>query len=326
MVKGVSPDDMKTIMEALASQQVAYTAIAREIVDARLADMEDRILRRFAEDESTRREAFQEPDFQYLLTRAQHAQARSGDPEIAETLVEMIAQRSKETTRSRLALSLNQAVERASTLTTNEFAELSLIFIFRYTVRNGLKNLPEFHGYLNSIFDPFIDDVSLEDSSYAYLEAQGCATRSIAGTGLDEILKANYPGFLSNGFERDQVSDVLSDDQISNRAILLPCLNDPTKLQANGINKEVFSEIALKNGLSDEQVEKVWGVHQRSLMGVDDMVRQFGPHVPKIAEAFRVWSEAGIGHITLTSVGIAIGYTNSVRLTDFKADLHIWIK
>src|SRR4051794_27193861 len=100
--QGLSPGDLRQIIEALGAQLPTYAALAREIVDARLRDIEEKIIQRFAADRLTRTEAFKDPDFQYLLTRAQHAYARSGDPKIADTLVDLIAQRSKHTDRNRL--------------------------------------------------------------------------------------------------------------------------------------------------------------------------------------------------------------------------------
>src|SRR5229473_350490 len=124
---GLSPAQMKEIMEAIASQLPGYAAVAREIVDERLRDFEQRVIGRFADTSSTRSEAFKDPDFQHVVIRAQNAYARSGDEQVRETLVDLIARRSMETDRTRLLLSLDEAVEKAALLTKNEFAELSFV-------------------------------------------------------------------------------------------------------------------------------------------------------------------------------------------------------
>src|SRR5829696_9300207 len=83
---GVGVEEMKQIIEAIASQQVAYTAIARDVADARCADLETRIIERFTQPGAARVEAFRDPDFQYLIGRSQHAYARSGDENVRDTL------------------------------------------------------------------------------------------------------------------------------------------------------------------------------------------------------------------------------------------------
>ena len=139
---GITPDDMRKILSALSEQLPTYAAVAREIVDARMADFEQRILSRFAESDSVNPEAFKDPDFQYLLTRAQHAYARRGDQEIGDLLVSMIAERSKLEKPDRLSMSLNSAIEVAATLTENEFAELTICFLLKHTINSPLKKAP----------------------------------------------------------------------------------------------------------------------------------------------------------------------------------------
>ena len=71
--QGLTATDMKQIIEAIASQHTAYAAVARELVDARLTNFEQRILERFANPNTARSEAFKDPDFQYTFSRAQIA-------------------------------------------------------------------------------------------------------------------------------------------------------------------------------------------------------------------------------------------------------------
>ena len=119
------------IHAAFESALPMYRAVAEQIAEKRMRDLEDRIVERLSTQQSMRREALEDPDFQYLLTTAHHAYARSGSEQVADTLVDLISRRSEETDRTRLALSLNTAVETCSRLTKNEFAELSVCFLIR---------------------------------------------------------------------------------------------------------------------------------------------------------------------------------------------------
>jgi hypothetical protein len=255
IVQGVDSDEMRRIIEdVVAAQLPIYARMAAEIATARLEEFKAGVLDRFAKDDKARNEAFKDPDFVYLLSRAQHAYARSGDPSIRDTLIDLIAERSKQEDRNRLALSLNEAVEKASVLTKNEFAELSLCYTLRYTRNIGVGSMQQFVTYLNKEVMPFLLDISEEHSSYAYLVAQSCVTISMGSIELMNIFKLHYAGLLGKG------------------------------------------------------------------------LAELKPNVPKIDELFRLWKGTPLQNLELTSVGMAIGHANAVRVTGFDADLSIWIK
>src|SRR5207247_819217 len=141
-------------------------------------------------------------DFQYLLNDAQEAFARSGDEAVRDTLIDIITRRSLETTRNRLAITLNDAATKAANLTVNEFAALSLAYVLRYTVHQNLNSFDEFCQYLKTSIIPFVKDVSREHSSFQHLEAQSCGSVGLLEADLLGILKANYGGALGRGFDR----------------------------------------------------------------------------------------------------------------------------
>ena len=126
--QGLTPGQMKEILDIFAGQTTAYAAVARETVDSRLKEFENRVLERFTSAAAENGQTPAEPDFQYALTRAQHAYARSGDRELLETLVDIIDQRSKQMQRNRLTLTLNVSLETVAELTNNEFADSPLLF------------------------------------------------------------------------------------------------------------------------------------------------------------------------------------------------------
>lgn len=126
--QGISPDKMSEILVSMATQLSLYRDEAMQVVNARMDSFRDEILKRFAEEGQANSAAFRDPDFQYLIGEAQNAYARSGDEAVRDTLVDIIARRSLETGRTRLALTLNDAATKAPFLTAEEFAALSLVY------------------------------------------------------------------------------------------------------------------------------------------------------------------------------------------------------
>jgi hypothetical protein len=100
--QGVSPEQMASIMGAMAKQLSAFHNEALQLTNARMDFFQKEILKRFAQPGRANPDAFRDPDFQYLLGDAQEAVARSGDEAVRDTLVDIVARRSLEPTRSRL--------------------------------------------------------------------------------------------------------------------------------------------------------------------------------------------------------------------------------
>jgi hypothetical protein len=332
---GLSPAQMTQIINSLAALQQTYAAEAREYADARLADFREHILAKFASLDTQRSESFKDPDFQHLLVRAQHAYARSGDPNIRDTLVDLIAERSKHSDRTRLALSLNEAVEKAAVLTHNEFAELSLAYVIRRTIQHKMEDRAGLINYFRTTILPLLPDISREESSYTYLQAHGCAgiEASFLHFDSDALIKAlhrRYGGLLSKGFTKEQLEKEygppLSESGLSFRRVI-PCLHDPEKLQLNALNKDVFKEKTNDiDGYDEAKMDMAWARFEKTMWSEKEFIENTIDDLPGIDELFVLWRDTPLGRLDLTPVGIAIGHANLTRIAHFDADLSIWIR
>ncbi|KTR84182.1 hypothetical protein NS277_04955 [Novosphingobium barchaimii] len=315
---------MKQIIETVAAQVPTYAAIAREIVEYRLKDFEGRILDRFDQDRSAKTEAFKDPDFQYLLRSAQHSYARSGDEDVGKALADLIVERSKISDRSRLSLTLNQAVEVASALTVNEFAELAFCFLFSRTKDPQANSLVTFNKMLNEQINPYIDQISQSQASYAYLEAQRCANNGMMVSTFRNLLINNYSGLLAKGFSREEISNQCSALPLDNINLVIPALRDPSRLQLNSANEEVWKDVCATHKVDDQTRQAAWSVMQNSFMNQDEIISELKTSVPRIADAFNAWDNTPIKGLQLTSVGIAIGHSYATS-SGYEAPLSVWI-
>ena len=321
---GLSPDDVKQIIESIASQLPAYAAVAKEIVDARLVDFEKRIIDRFDQDPNVDRQAFADPDFQYLLLQAQQSHARSGDKDTADLLVDLIAERSKAKERDRLALTLNQAVEIVPNLTINEIAELSICYLFTRTQYHAANTLDDFYKMLNQRINPYIDDIATSQSSYEFLEAQRCANISVLENKFFELLSGPYSAFFSKGFSEDQVVQISTELAPLTPNLFMQCLADPAKFQLRAMSEEVWKQLAAQASLSDSHREALWKLSQDNLMSREEGITMLLPHVPRIREMADLWDGSPLRQLRLTAVGTAIAYSYA-STHGFKADISIWI-
>jgi hypothetical protein len=185
---GVSVEQMAAIMAGMAKQLLTFQDEALAKANARIDSFQQEILKRFAQPDKGNSEAFRDPDFQYLLGDAQEAFARSGDEAVRDTLVDIIARRSMETTRNRLAITLNDAATKAANLTLNEFAALSLVYLIRYTVDQSINSFPALCTYVRNRLLPFAKDCSNEQSSFWHLQAQSCGMAELGHVDISAAL------------------------------------------------------------------------------------------------------------------------------------------
>lgn len=325
---------MRQILDALAAQFPAQLAAAKQVVDARLADFEQRILEKFKDSSQADSQAFTDPDFQYVVRSSQHAYARLGDDVVGDVLIDLIAHRSKQQQRSRLSLTLNEAVEKSALLTKNEFAELSLCYLLKHTMNPGIGNLKTFSEFFELHISPLLPDISTEPASYQYLEAQSCGNLAIGVIRTQvhdvvQLFRVNYGGIFSKGFDRDLLESHLPDgkkDTLDKKELIIPCLNDPTKLQLKAINKEAFIKSCADSDLSQEQLTNVWNMFEATIWNGEEFLSSVEKHVPDIRKLVDLWGTSNIQNLNLTTVGIAIGHANLKRLSGINADLSTWIK
>ena len=65
---------------------------------------------------------------------------------------------------------------------------------------------------------------------------------------------------------------------------------------------------------------------ENTVMPQQELIDLIKTHVPEIQMLFKAWDDTPMKNLKLTSVGLAIGHANAVRLTNFDAPLGIWIK
>jgi hypothetical protein len=324
--QGVSPQQMSEIMVAIATTAATFTKEALDVANRRIDDFQEQVLKRFTETGKADPEAFKDPDFQYLLRDAQDAIARSGDEAVRDTLVDIIAQRSLEKGRTRLAITLNDAATKAVNLTHNEFSALSLVYLVRYTLNHSINNLATLGAYIEKNLMPFAKDVSREESSFWHIEAQSCGSVEMGEINLQSSFQQNYGGVLGTGFTREQLESHLPDGKKSALdRLIIPCINDPSKLQPGAIRFEALKDDAARQNvdLTENELRNVWSLFENT---ITDIPGRISSVVAESALLFDVWEKTSLKRLKLTTVGVAIGHANATKVVGLDAPLNIWIK
>lgn len=324
--QGLATDQILQVQAFVSEQIRAGLAIAGDTVERRIATFEGMILDRFSKMDKVHQEAFADPDYQYVLKSAQTSFARSGDQESGEILVDLVAERAKHSKRSRLQLSLDEAVERAERLTSEEFAELALLFLILHTKYLGGLELSQLAALLNKSVGPLLAKVSTGRTSYQYLVAQGCVSSSIGSHDIMTFLKANYPRALMKGFTEQQLNQHLPAEwQGALNGFIRPSPHGGGLLQFGPDTKELLAAAAAEKLPDLGAINNVWALYEGTAMSQEEFVAATKGEFPEVGKLFELWNSTPLRNMQLTSVGIAIGYAHARKVSDIRADIGIWI-
>jgi len=327
---GIDADELTRILDSHNHCVVALAAeTARQKAQERVEELTPKIIERITSQPHSSPEALKDPDFHYALFKAQQAYARSGEPNVGELLVDLIGRRAAEGGRTRLALTLNDAIEKVAVLTANEFATLSVVYILRCTINNGVNNYEKFIDWLRGVVLPHIVDLPDHDLSLSYLEAQSCGKISMGTIPFRELFVKNYSGVLSKGFDREELCQRTPEqyrNALYDPEITCACLHDSGKCQLNALNKDVFSKVAGKHDLPVDVVNNIWAYFEGTLWSDKEFADNICQLLPEFARLEKLWRETRLSNFELNTAGIAIGHGNIRRVSGIDADLSIWIK
>ena len=322
---GITYSDMKEIaLDVYKENADKLSKVAEDIALKRVEEITEKILQTLKSRNPEGLNSAQDPDFQYSLLTVQREYAKSGDKDLGDLLVDILVERTKVEQRGLLQIVLNESLGTAPKLTGSQLNVLSIIFSMKYTRTLGMLSLERLTGYLSHRLAPFIDDLPNSEASYQHLEFTRCGSISLGSNTITSIFKIKYPGVFTKGFTWEEFHNKVSQVKGSEK-LLLPCLRDISRFQFNAAYHDQLKSAALKLGISDADCTKIDGFWDQHLMSDEEIKADLIARNEKMARLFTLWDNTPMKHMTLTSVGIAIGHAFTRSKTGDSDNLAIWI-
>lgn len=149
--------------------------VAKEIAIYRVQELNDKLLYRLLSQNPEGINQAIDPDFQYDIFIVQRDYARCGDPRLADILISLLIERTKETKRSRLQIVLNESIAVASKLTREEYDILSLWFVSQFCIKHQeFHTLSDLRNFIETYILPFLDSFNKEKYWHTHLVYAGC--------------------------------------------------------------------------------------------------------------------------------------------------------
>jgi hypothetical protein len=326
---GISTEQMRAIVETMAEQLPTYAAMAAAIVEERLNTFENKVIGKFESELKSHRKAFEDPDFQYLLVSAQQTYARSGDDQTCDNLVNLIGERAKRTDRSLLSLSINTAVERAGVLSPQEFACLSYTFFMRSVRHTELLDIAPAAHFLRTHLEPLFSDIPRSSTSYSYLESIGCGkTVSLVMAPWRRVLIHTYPHLFGGEASLDRIAAKHGGDPRFGQSLIdagFLILQASGNYRLTNISQEDFAKAVSNAGLDSARATEVFSIVEENAPTEEELAKMLEAHGFEASKHFDLVNSTLLKRFEVTAVGMTIGHANLKRISNFDADLSIWL-
>lgn len=327
---GITPEQMLAIMGEIRNTVHVYGEQSQRLIEERFASFENRVLEKFKSDSSARPDAFADPDFQYVVREAQKSFARSGDASLEDVLIDLVAERSKSEVRNRLTLTLNDAVEKAGSLTSTDFDNLAQIFIFQNVQNNAATNLRHLQQVFSEMFFPIYENASGTEMDFSYLGTHNCIVPGTDGpiSSLDSyaILKQRYPGALFRGVSIQELESVIPVEHPFwlRKGVVPSAVADDLFVCIFGTEESIAASIA-QTGVPAVFGSQYVELAKQHPMSRDEFIAASGEHSQRVSEMLDRYDLPYIKNSRLTSLGVALAHARMAKIELFDAPLSVWI-
>lgn len=326
VIQGISYESARQI--ALDVYQANFPVLVMEaagLARARAEELTDKFLKQLHLQNPDALSQATTPSFQNALLKAQREHACAGDSELADLLVDLLVDRTKEQPRSLLQIVIDLALETAPKLTEPQLAVLGAVFLLGYA-----KSLsPTWEGvvkWLKDHLEPVLSEAVVTTSTLSHLQFTGCANVSqFQAAEIASGLLDTYSYFFQTGVTSEQLAEKALPPSALQFIQAMP--GRPGLVQVNILSPATIGEIVKAGELDAESAEKLKQLLTTYRKSAPEFREQVVAELPFMQRAFDFWQVDQAGQIVPTSVGLAIGhaYVKKTIKNEF-APLNIWIK
>jgi hypothetical protein len=326
VIQGISYEAARQIaMDVYQANFPVLVQQAAELARSRAEELTDKFLKQLSEQNPKGIEQAVNPAFQNALLKAQREHACAGDSDLANLLVDLLVDRTKQAPRSLIQLVIDQALETAPKLTEEQLAVLGAVFVLGHA-RSTADTWPAVAKWFQRTVEPVLTSAVVTPSTLAHLQFTGCARiREIRGIDLAAGVLETYSGFFQTGFSRTQLDEKALPPSALN--FVGPLGQTEDLLEVRFASAAVIDQFEKAGRLDAEGAIKLKELLTTHRKPMEEFRAQLIGELPFMQRAFDFWQAEDAGRLELSSVGLAIGhaFVKKTLGTEF-ASLEIWIK
>jgi hypothetical protein len=318
VIVGVTAEEVVSITRTEIAHGIErLTATAREVAEARVQALGDKIIGEF----STRPEligAFADPDFQFSLRDAARIMASTGDEHTEQLLVDLLTNRAEEGSATRVRLATGQAIRAADKLSKEALNGLTAIWMLSFISSGATTFSEKLAGESENARTLLTSGLPPDNGWVSDLDVLNLARRQpLGGRGTYvDILAQRFGAFLVPGVDGEADQALLADAQRAAPELGSLIVEHPLKpgfFMLTPSDKEAVIA-ALPEGAAEEQAVKA--LIGKNGYGIQDNTARanFGVAITETAPLVTVrdwWSE--VPAFDFTVAGDVVGFVNTRR-------------
>lgn len=252
-------------------------------------------------------ESLKQPFMQRALRTAKIEFGASGEPDIGESLVNILVDLSEKKPGMMHSILLNDALTVVPKLAKPHVAALTTSLIMTLTVMNRITSRQDFYAFLVENVLPIADTLPTDSIPYRHLVFTQTAWLQPFPQSIGTRLHETYGGIFTVGFEKSDIPTEIEDFYGS---LFVDHDTDPNRVRfAAGTKSLLDAHIASNSRLSSHS-DWIHNQFDSTRMQPDDIVKEIGDDVPGMAKVLTTFADTDLDSINLTSLGIVIAHAN----------------
>ena len=306
-VFGELPDDTKKQIEA--NQKSYFQALSENL--GKIIKQNDDL-----------QKVISSPDFQYISKTATISASRSSSAELHKNLSSLITQRINNDDEDLKRIVYDEAISTIGKLTIDQLKIITLCYLLKYTSYGGIVSWEAYKKYLDTLIKPFLGFKNT-NAEFQHIEYAGCGSIGIGSWDVINIHKQQYSFLFLNLTEKEQIDTLTLSDEIKKEIVALDSKEDKYFIRFK--NKTELENYLKGKNIDEETTKKLVSIYESHIKNDEEIKKKMSEETGTGKELVELWEKSNIKHLSLTSVGIAIGASYFEQTTGEKIDISIWI-
>jgi hypothetical protein len=325
--QGLSYTEAKDLIVSVVDQKmIAFKDEAKATFEQRTGEFKRLLSEKIKDLPEEEMGKLREPDTQIALLEAASISGRKSSDELRNLLANLVVSRIKNDKTGKEELKnivYNEAISTVSKLTIDQLKVITLCYLLRYTSYSGITSWETFKGYLSTHIKPFIGFKN-SNAQFQHIEYAGCGSIGIGSWNLIEIYRQQYSFLFMNLIEKAKIEDLSLSEEIKTEILKFDPAEDKYFVRVR--NKNDLEKYLKDKSLKEETITQFLSLYERNIKNPDDVKKKIQEETDTGKELVSLWDGgANISHLSLTSVGIAIGASYFEQTVGQKIDIDIWI-
>lgn len=264
-----------------------------------------------------------EPDTQMALLEAATISGRKQNPDLRAVLADLVINRIKNDQSGKEELKnivYNEAITTIGKITSDQLKIITLCYLLRYVSFLNINSWDAFKNYFSKNISPFID-FNNTDSQFQHIEYAGCGSIGIGSWNLDQIYQQEYSFLFQNDISEEEVNNLSLSEDLKAKVI---GKNEKENLFIRFKNKSSIEDYIKKELIESDIGTKIKNLFENKIKSTGEVRKEIEENIDIGKKVFEIWDK-NLKHLSLTSVGIAIGATYFEQIVGEKIDINIWI-